>query len=374
MFRSLHKEAAKVKAAHLIVLFLIATSFVGTTIATTIEGIERGLRQRFEALDRVAVDFSVNVYRFDDHLDPWDKDNWVKLSDRSDGLCLDLRGRLKLLAPVSFLLDVEKDCSDEERVDRYSWHEKELRVLGGIGTPELGGLIKPEHTSGLLLTDHALTPVGFRFFEREENLLQMMQLFSMTVMRDNDDGVLLRGEELFSGGKQVAEFSLSVDQGFLMTDARYAAFMEHEQEYKKVYEFVYRLMETSEFDGLVVPKRACYYLHSPIGEPHFTLREWLLESIAKDESIDTDTIVLDFPAGTRVVDLIRRKSWFVGDDGERLDEEPIPDNMEARAQADIDAHVAVEELRARRRGILPYIGFGAVAVTVVFVVFRRSRV
>jgi len=196
------------------------------------------------ALDRVSVDFHVDVYRFDDDLDPWDRDNWRPLTG---DLCSDVVGRAKLLSPSSFLLDIETDCPNQQRVDKYGWHEGELRVLGGIATGELGGTIKDEHVVGLLMTEHAFTPLGFRFFDREENLLQLIDRFSAAVATADEQSVTLRGEVTSASETFVVEMSLAPHQGYLMTRARYAAFFKDGSEYKPAFEFVYRLFDTTEF-------------------------------------------------------------------------------------------------------------------------------
>lgn len=349
-----------------------AQLFLAPLLAISIEEINAGVRERFKSLDQVAVDFHVKVYRFEDDLDPWDSDNWRELGD---DLCQDFSAKSKLLAPSSFLLELESNCSlaKQEREDKYGWHERELRVLGGIGTPNLGGMIKSEHTAGLLMTDHAFTPLGFRFFEREENLLQIIDKFSMSIVGEHDGAIDLRGELVLDRGKQVAEISVAPDQAFIMTEAKYTTLYEDEGEYKLSYEFAYRLLETSDFGEFTVPKRACYYTHNPQVMPMITLREWKLDSIESDSSIDSEMIMFDFPPGAWVTDQIRRKAWLVGEGGEHLEEEDLPEGYESRSQADIDAHAAADAIRSNRRGVLPFIGGGALLITILILVLRRPR-
>ncbi len=355
-------------------LFLMAVTSSALS-AADISDVVESLDARQTSLSQFRINFACFVYEVDHEQSVFDEANWTPVRTTLD-VCLDYEGEVLLLAPDSFFVELRAACGPAfERRDQYSWHDRKLRVLGGLVSGDIGAAIQRQHIAGALSFTLVATPVGYRVFDKRYSFAEFLRYASTakvsTVPRSEE--IIVEGAHLATPERPDAtetRFSLRMDAARDWLPLEFNC--EFSVDGQSLYTFRYITLESDMRSGVWLPTRAQHAIEKPNNDKSF-VTDWHFTSAVHDPSITADTIEVVFPEGAFVQDYIHEKQWFVGPQGERLEEAPIPEFLAESLLASQEGAAAAEQLRLARRSVFPYIVGGAVLITAVVVLLQWRR-
>ena len=338
------------------------------TLGQSVSSVLDHLKERHAHLTKLEVEFSSQFYMFSDQYDPFDEDKWRKLKSE-DASCYDYVGTIRSLAPHSFSAVLTTDCSAGRlRKSAYSWHNGELRSLAGLEEGRaVSGIRTTSHQRGMLLVNNVLTPLGFRFFGDVRTLPELAASAELEITDVSFPLITLTSKS----NSEVTDYnlSLSVNEslGYMPVSIAY-----RKHNAKGHEELVCKVLESKLVDNVYLPKRAIYYVHNTF-QPYYSLTDWRLVSARRDDAISAETLVVNFPPGTIVNDMIDHKQYVVGDSNERIKSRDMPQKLDEQLAANMAGVKKANALKASRRQVFPYIIGSAVAITAVLAAVQYLR-